>query len=208
MLSSSIGLMTQYPVLGKVKTRLAEHIGAEKSLKVFEKLLQKTADVACSLDSGEFLRAVFIGTGGLIENFSKQYPGFDRYLRQDGEDLGERMATALSTLIEQEGARRAMLITSDIPELTTDVIKDADTLLEKHDLVLGPCVDGGYYLIGMRKVFPDLFFNIDWASDDVLNATMETAGKKKLNVGLLPKLRDLDTIEDLEHFKELFPEIL
>ncbi|MBU1318426.1 MAG: TIGR04282 family arsenosugar biosynthesis glycosyltransferase [candidate division Zixibacteria bacterium] len=208
MLSSSVGLMTKYPLLGKVKARLAAHIGDEKSLEVFTMLLQGAVNVTCSLDSSEFLRAAFIGAGGLIENFSGQYPGFDRYFRQDGEDLGERMATALSTLIEQEGARKAMLIGSDAPELTADIIKDANNLLGSHDLVLGPCVNGGYYLIGMRKVVPDLFFNIDWRSNDVLNATMETAGKKKLNVGLLPELRDLDTIDDLNYFKDRFSTIL
>jgi rSAM/selenodomain-associated transferase 1 len=208
MLESAVGLITPYPVRGKVLTAVAEKIGDEKAYQIFAALVTKASNAVCSLSSDNHLRVAFIGQGGLIENFSSRFPGFDEYLRQDGEDIGEKMLTALSTLIEQEGAMRALLVGADTPDLTSEIVSNASKMLDNHDLVLGPSADGSYYLIGMRRVVPDLFFNIDWETKEVLNTTMQIAEKKKLTVALLPELRRLDTADDLDHFWHLFKSIL
>jgi len=96
-----------------------------------------------------------------------------------------------------------MLIGADCPELRPEQIDEAEQLLTSHDLVLGPSVDGGYYLIGLKKVYPELFSEIKWGSSAVTSETVARADALKLKIGLLPELRDLDDLDDLEHFEKL-----
>ena len=94
----------------------------------------------------------------------------------------------------------AIIIGTDIPGLTTSIMTMACKSLQDHDMVIGPTEDGGYYLIGLGKPMPELFENIPWSTNTVFSLTQEKAKSKGLSMKILPMLRDLDTIGDLQAF--------
>jgi uncharacterized protein len=97
-----------------------------------------------------------------------------------------------------KGYQRVIIIGTDIPSLPLDHYKQALTLLDSHDLVLGPALDGGYYLIGLKRLVPELFAGIPWSTELVLAATQAIAAKLGLTTALLPAWRDVDTIADVQ----------
>ncbi|MEQ1785210.1 MAG: TIGR04282 family arsenosugar biosynthesis glycosyltransferase, partial [Hyphomonadaceae bacterium] len=120
-----------------------------------------------------------------------------KLIDQVGDDLGARMQQAFDTLFAQ-GYQRVFIVGTDIPSLPLDHYKQALALLDSHDVVLGPALDGGYYLIGLKQPRPELFANIAWSTDRVLAATQEKAASLGLKTALLPPWRDVDTIDDLQ----------
>jgi rSAM/selenodomain-associated transferase 1 len=115
---------------------------------------------------------------------------------QVGEDLGSRMSQAFQVVFDM-GYRKALIIGTDLPTLPESALRQAQDLLTDHDLVLGPSLDGGYYLIGLTKPAPDLFTGIPWSTGHVCEATRTKADAMGLKTALLPTCRDVDTIEDL-----------
>jgi glycosyltransferase A (GT-A) superfamily protein (DUF2064 family) len=106
------------------------------------------------------------------------------------------MASAVKRALS-EGHPRAVVIGSDSPSLPPDVVGQALELASDRDLVVGPCFDGGYYLIGMRKLQRDVFAGIQWSSNAVLSETLRRAREHKLSVALLDPWYDVDAPEDL-----------
>ncbi len=119
-----------------------------------------------------------------------------RLLLQSGDDLGARMDQAFKEVFSL-GYQRALLVGTDVPSLPASCYREAFTLLSDHDLVLGPSLDGGYYLIGLKRSVPDLFMEIPWSTDEVFSLTRTKAEALGLNMALLPTRRDVDTIDDL-----------
>jgi rSAM/selenodomain-associated transferase 1 len=119
-----------------------------------------------------------------------------RLLTQSNGDLGVRMHAALGTVFTR-GYRAAVLIGTDVPAISRPLLSQALILLDAHDVVLGPAVDGGYYLLGLKQVIPELFDNMPWSSDRVCRMTEERARTLRLKTALLPRHRDLDTVQDL-----------
>jgi len=109
------------------------------------------------------------------------------------------MKSAFKTVFSQ-GTRSALLIGSDSPDLPGLIIDEALTFLKDHDAVMGPSCDGGYYLIGFRAetFLPHAFDEIPWSTEEVFVQTMDVLGKANLRVHILPKWRDIDTLDDLE----------
>ena len=120
-----------------------------------------------------------------------------RLLPQTGEDLGSRMSHAFDAVFGM-GYRRAILTGSDVPSLSASVYGEALKLLQDHDLVLGPSMDGGYYLIGLTHPVPDLFTGIPWSTNQVFDLTMKKAHNLPLKTAVLPSEHDLDTMADLQ----------
>jgi rSAM/selenodomain-associated transferase 1 len=110
-------------------------------------------------------------------------------------DIGQRMRYAMQTAFSR-GARRVVLVGTDIPGLTTPILEQAFTALHEKDLVLGPSSDGGYWLIGMKKP-ANLFDGMVWSRPDVLEKTLTLAKQKGMTPFLLDPLNDLDTPDDL-----------
>jgi glycosyltransferase A (GT-A) superfamily protein (DUF2064 family) len=99
-----------------------------------------------------------------------------------------------------QGARDVLLTGTDLPTLPRTHLVEALALIKKHDVVLGPTADGGYYLIGLRKMIPDLFQGIAWSTSTVFAETKKKIESAGLSLGLLPECRDLDQLDDLKHF--------
>jgi rSAM/selenodomain-associated transferase 1 len=118
---------------------------------------------------------------------------------QMGDDLGARMASVFKKALGSP-YRSVVVIGSDIPGINGPILTMAVKSLQDHDVVLGPTMDGGYYLIGLRSTVPDLFENMPWSTNQVYALTEEKIKALGLSLEILPRLRDLDTVEDLHIF--------
>lgn len=193
-------VFTRYPQAGKVKTRLIPALGAKGAARLHARL---TEELIQRLKPFCELGRVFVYFCGASEQAMQEWLGEQLpYFEQQGEGLGQRMLNALRHSWQQ-GATQTLLIGSDCPALDIEIITNAFKVLSTHDLVLGPAVDGGYYLIGLKALCPGhevLFQNIAWGTDQVLQQSLAQAAQEGLSWLLLPPLHDLDRPEDLAHF--------
>jgi len=180
------------PEPGKVKTRLAATVGPEKAYQIYLKLLSLTIDTAMEVDADrQVWYSSYIDSEDSISetDFKKR--------KQVGKNLGARMLHAFKSGFK-EGYDNIVIIGSDCPDVNPVLFEQAFNELSEYDLVIGPSADGGYYLLGMNKLQPELFRDIDWSTERVLKQTLEKAKSISLSVASLPELNDIDTIEDLE----------
>lgn len=185
-------IFSKNPVAGHVKTRLAATIGNEKALKIYEKLRVITEKVTNSIDAQ---RAVF---------YSDYVPECDLLLTsgteawlQEGDDLGARMHNAFLKSFSF-GFSSVALIGTDCPDLSPVIIDLAFRKLEDCDVVFGPALDGGFYLVGLNRPFPELFLDRQWSTSQVLDQSLRIVKNHLATCELLPVLSDIDTFEDLE----------
>lgn len=187
------------PRPGQVKTRLARTLGdvpaAELYRRLAEATLCRTAPVAA-----EYRRVVAFAPADARDEMAAWLPG-ETLAPQHGEGLGERMAAAFGDAFDA-GARRVVLVGSDVPGLQRGHVVQAFAALDGHELALGPARDGGYYLIGLRAPQPGLFADVPWSTPAVLGLTLERAARLSLRVRLLATLRDVDTPEDAGDLEE------
>lgn len=184
------------PEKGKVKTRLAETVGAEKALEIYHKLVDYTYSVVEPVDADKeiwFSRFIPDGNGLGGGKFSKKL--------QEGKNLGERMSKAFREAFEKD-YEKVVIVGSDCAELTTDLIKEAYEQLDEHGLVVGPAEDGGYYLLGMNRFHAQLFEGLPWSTAGVLSQTLAIADELSLKVHLLPELNDVDYEADWIQVKD------
>lgn len=191
-----IALFVKPPVPGRVKTRLAKDIGDAAACSLYCRLAESaiTQVVACGTP------LVLMYDGCTPDQLPSNWvtPAWC-CLPQQGADLGQRMAAAFSKLFA-DGAQQVVLIGSDIPGINCSYLQQAFQLLTDHDLVIGPALDGGYCLIGFnrQRFTPTLFSTIPWSTERVLERSLARAAEAGLSVGLLPALRDIDTLTDLQ----------
>lgn len=190
MKTNALIIFTRNPELGKVKTRLAKTIGDEKALKVYKDLLLHTMKVTQNLDCDKF---VFYDK--TIENNDLWTAALYKKRTQSGADLGSRMQDAIQTLFDL-GYQNCIIIGSDLFDLQANHINEAFNKLESNHAVIGPAEDGGYYLLGLKKVIPSLFKNKNWGTATVLSDTLKDLENYKIE--FTETLNDIDTFEDLE----------
>jgi hypothetical protein len=126
----------------------------------------------------------------------------DTYIKkvQNGIDIGDRMSAAFAETFSIYGTGPSVgLVGTDLYPLPPHIIDDGFAMLEGADVVIGPAADGGYYFIGMKKLYPQLFESISWSTSDVFSATMAKCKSLKLKVRLLPVLSDIDTEDDVKN---------
>jgi len=187
------------PELGKVKTRLAKTIGDKKALNIYILLLKHTESVLQKVSSDK----VVYYSEEIQNNDLWSDRCFQKKL-QKGNDLGERMQHAFEMAFK-EGYEKVVIVGSDLFDLKAVHIENAFKALENHDLVIGPSLDGGYYLLGMKVLHPAVFKNKQWGTDSVLETTLKNLEQE--NVKLLEALNDIDTFEDLQGHPELLKKI-
>lgn len=115
---------------------------------------------------------------------------------QGGGDLGDRLLRAVERAFAG-GAAGVILLGGDSPTLPASIVEDAAALLTQHDAVLGPCDDGGYYLLGLRRALPALFHDVGWGGEQVAEQTRARARVAGIDLAELPGWYDLDRVEDL-----------
>lgn len=179
---------------GKVKTRLASSIGNEQALEVYKELLTHTLQVTKPVAANKY---VFYSER-IEDDDNWQRNNFVQQL-QSGERLGERMSNAFQKVFEL-GNAKAVIVGSDCFDLTTNIIANSFDALDDNDVVIGPALDGGYYLLGMKQHQKLLFENIEWSTPTVLADTLELCKQHGLSYTLLPALSDIDTISDLKDY--------
>ena len=192
---SALIIFTRNPELGKCKTRLAKTVGDEAALNIYKYLLNHTAIISANVKADKY---VFYSE--TIKKDDLWNLDVFRKKLQYGNDLGARMENAFSELF-QLGYEKIIIIGSDLLDLTTNHIEEAFQTLNNHDVVIGPAKDGGYYLLGMKTMIPNIFKNKDWGSSNVLNNTLNDIQNCTFN--LFEKLNDIDTFEDLKPYPEL-----
>ena len=200
-LQSRLIIFTRYPEAGATKTRMIPELGARGAADLQRQMTEHILTRVDELRKLKLLSVEVRYDGGSEKRMMEWLgPGFS-YCHQGSGDIGRRMERALMTAFEQ-GCETVVIIGSDIPDITTDIMLKAFAALEQNDLVLGPAEDGGYYLIGgHRKAFrhwnPQIFKDISWGTDRVLPQTLDIAHKQGLQYNLLDTLRDVDRPEDL-----------
>ena len=177
------------PQLGAVKSRLAAAIGEDQALAIYEYMLNRTMQTIDAVSTVD--KALFYYPDVPHERFKVQHAS---YHLQTGKDLGEKMNRAFTTVLQNHES--AIIVGTDCPDLTTEIINEAFAKLSQNDLVLGPAADGGYYLMGLKRPTPFLFDNIDWGTDKVLEQTQVCAENGGLTLATVDTLSDIDYEED------------
>ena len=188
-------VFTRNPELGKVKTRLAKTIGDQSALLIYQFLLQHTQKVVRSIEAD---KAVYYSEK-IRENDIWDSTIFQKHL-QIGKDLGERMQNAFQTSFNHK-YNQIIIVGSDLFDLQSQHIEEAFNKLEDNNVVIGPAKDGGYYLLGMKKLYTKLFKNKQWGTSSVLKDTLSNLKNEK--VFLLEELNDIDTFEDMKEVTTL-----
>ena len=124
------------------------------------------------------------------------------YFPQQGKDLGEKIHNAINEMLKQN-YKKVAAVGSDIPTLDSTTIVRAFTSLDGYDVVLGPCKDGGYYIIGMKQPHPELFEGISWSSNIVLRQTIQKARAANLEIVQIEKKSDIDTYAEVKDLWKL-----
>lgn len=190
-------LFGRYPVPGKTKTRLIPVLGPLGAAELQRSLTLKSLSAATATTLGG-TDVAFCFTGAsraMVRRWLGPQPV--GLMQQKGGHIGERMRTAFSESFER-GFRQVILVGTDIPQMTPAHLEAAFQTLTRHDLVLGPSRDGGYWLVGLnQKADPDLFRHIRWGSPAVLRQTLAAARKLGLSATRIDTLNDMDTQADL-----------
>lgn len=190
----------RYPRVGMTKTRLIPALGPAGAAALQKRLTEKTVATARQAALRIGARLVFCHGGGNAQQLYRWLGGKPiRYQAQATGDLGRRMHLAMKHAFDG-GARRVVLVGTDIPGLTTDTLEKAFIALHENDLVFGPSTDGGYWLVGMTKP-ENIFDGIVWSRPDVLEKSLALARKKGMTPHMLEPLNDLDTPDDLAREK-------
>lgn len=178
---------------GHVKTRLASSLGEDKALAIYLALCER-------------VRNVCLGFSGKCYVYYSEYIPSEPDLWEDDffikrkqhsvADLGLRMKATFNELLPVHSSVR--LIGTDIPHLSTDLLEESILFLKNTDVILGPSVDGGYYLIGIKKPNEYLFQNMTWSIDTVLSETIQRISMNNKTYHLLKTLPDIDTSDDWE----------
>ena len=189
--STALVIFVRNPVLGQVKTRLAKDIGDERARAIYLQLLQHTLEITRGLSFRKF-----IYYADEVSDYDLwSVPGYTKR-KQNGNDLGERMLNSFKELFDQ-GFTQIIIIGSDCLQIQTEHLQEAVVLLESSAAVIGPASDGGYYLLGLTKLYPDLFVNKPWSTDQVFAKTIDDFNNQGISFALLEELSDIDDITDL-----------
>ncbi len=194
---TQIIVLLKAPRLGLAKTRLAGALGDTGALDAYRILVERLIERISRLDCVQ-LRFTPCDAAADIEPWLIK-PGWVSRPQGTG-DLGERLLSAFESS-RSEGFSRTIVIGSDCPYLHEDDLMAAARSMENHQVVLGPAADGGYWLIGLKESRPELFVDIDWGSERVLQQTLSATRRLGLKHQLLRTLSDIDSLDDWNAFK-------
>ena len=177
------------PMVGMVKTRLAEEIGEVRALVVYQQMVEFLFDRLAARWPFEIHF-----TPPEAEPLMHAWLGCDHpYFPQVDGDLGQRMDAAVRAAFSRGGAP-VILLGGDCPHVSPAVISEVAASLQNHDTVIGPAIDGGYYLLALKRLEAALFRDIAWSTDAVFTETLERIKAAGLTVGILNPLEDVDNL--------------
>ena len=189
-------IFTRYPEPGKTKTRMIPALGAEGAAELQRQMSEHTLKNAKQWQRVSEGKIAVHFAGGDVSLMSNWLGKELTYYPQVTGDLGYKMQSAFNQAFTN-GATKVVTIGIDCPDINLALLNQAFTSLSEQDLVLGKAEDGGYYLIGLNRLIPELFQNINWGTSQVLAQTQNIANSLNLNTAYLPTLPDVDRPEDL-----------
>jgi len=192
--TDSIIIFMRYPRSGQVKTRLAKTTSSEFATIFYKSCAENIVNITKRISSVN--RFAFFSNDNERKEIKSWLGGKLFYAHQEGDDLGSRMKNAFEKVFNT-GSQKVIILGTDIPDLSKELICRAFNNLDKHDVVIGPSKDGGYYLLGINKLHSKLFEDIKYSTSSVLFETLERVKDLNLSCQLLPVLPDIDTEEDL-----------
>lgn len=195
-------VFARLPEKGRVKTRIASELGADRTLELYEAMLSDLLDrVGVSNEETE-VEVMWTASRDATGADLRRAFGSRPLAMQTGASLGDRMCIAFSERVFFHNASKVMAIGTDEPGLDRALVDCAFRLLDSCDWVVGPATDGGYYLIGCRAAdfFPEIFQDVEWSSREVLDVTLAKIRRKGQTVAILPSRTDIDLVDDLRSF--------
>jgi uncharacterized protein len=186
-------IFAKRPVIGRVKTRLAQTIGKEMARDLYLRLIKHMFDTL-----GHSSYDIFMYWDCSVGDSTELLDCPFQESEQNGADLGERMYNAFCVMLDSY--RKVVIIGCDCPEVSNQVLCDAFDILHSHDVVLGPARDGGYYLIGAHRIEAAVFNDIAWGTASVYEKTKTKILAAGLSFDSLSLLSDIDVYEDLKQY--------
>jgi len=194
-----IMVFVRNPELGRVKTRLAKSIGDQAALETYKILSKHTSKIISEIDSDQLI----FYSDKIQDNDVWTATNCKKQIQTKG-DLGQKMLAAFQYGFSL-GYQKILIIGSDLYSLRPKHIESAFEQLENYDVVIGPALDGGYYLLGLNFIIPKIFKQKQWSTSSVLKETLSDL--KEFNVNLLEPLNDIDTYEDLKKEPQLLKQL-
>ncbi len=202
-MADGLYIIAKAPRVGLAKTRLGSAIGHEAAVALYRAFLR---DLSYRFADAPFECGWYLTPSDAWDDISPLVDRGDRELRvlfQREGDLTERQRELFRGASER-GEERVVLIASDSPQVTVEVIERAFRELDRHDIVFGPTYDGGYYLIGMRGHGTyDVLHDVSMSTGSVLDGVIARARQAGFSVGQVETTFDVDEVEDLEHLRRL-----
>jgi rSAM/selenodomain-associated transferase 1 len=195
----------KYPEKGKVKSRLSSELN-ENFTKNLYKMFVK--DLLFTLNKAKYPKIICYYPKKNIDKFKAWLGKNYRYYAQSGENLGERMKSCFEFAFKQN-FEKVIVIGSDSPDLSENILNTAFSSLNDNDTVIGPTYDGGYYLLGFKKnsYSPEVFNGINWSTKTVFEETMNKLNSENIKTKVLDYWGDIDTINDLNQFYKKYKDI-
>jgi rSAM/selenodomain-associated transferase 1 len=193
-------LMAKYPIIGTVKTRLACRIGDKYALDLYKLFI---IDIMNTIQKENINLQIAYTPLHQLDQFKEWLGDHHGYLPQIGDTLGERLISVFKAAFAS-GIECAVALAGDTPDLPAHIISESLKKLSTSDMVIGPCPDGGYYLIGFRtSTFTEEVFRLDaWSTNDVFHNTIKKIEETGLNYHVLPFWSDIDDIDGLKEMVE------
>ena len=198
-------LFVKNPIPGRVKTRIAKDAGNVEAAHIYNYLVSRViaqlndlettgTNLHIHFDPPEAEEAVEHWLTPALANANILCAQF---IPQMKGDLGARLSGSFASAFE-EGYDEVAVIGSDCIDISHEILETTWKKLDKHDAVIGPTKDGGYYLLALKKHAPTLFHEIPWSTEKTYQATLDAATHEALSVATLPTLTDIDTLADWE----------
>ncbi len=198
--NTAVLVFLKYPIPGQVKTRLANTMGDEKACEIYLELLHRVFALTQCLSREAFTVYAVYDSAHPVGNYQSLLSNYRvNFIPQTNGDLGERLFHAFFNVLEFHES--AIAIGTDCVSLTKEIFETARQLLhDQKNCVIGPSEDGGYYLIGLSKAYPELFEKISWSTSTVFKETLQKSHELSLQVQILAKLYDIDTPSDYQNY--------
>ena len=191
----SVLFYVKLPENGKTKTRLAKDIGDEHAVELYKCFILDMIETLSEIPP----TVAVCYTPNHAGSYFREWLGEEYvYFPQQGRDLGERMRDSFQQAFRQ-GFEKAVVIGSDLPDLPAHILMKAFEDLDSFDTVIGPAVDGGYYLLGFRHdtFSPGVFEDINWSTTSVFDQTLKKIQQAELTFSILPEWHDIDNLSEL-----------
>jgi rSAM/selenodomain-associated transferase 1 len=189
-------LFVKYPEKGNVKLRLSKDLNEDLVVDLYRCFVQ---DTLTTVQKSNYPFFICFHPPDMQKKIEHWLGSTSLFLPQKGKDLGERMKNSFKEVFTQ-GYQKAILIGSDSPDLPEKYLHQSIRMLRTKDIVLGPTVDGGYYLIGFQSTTfsAEIFKEIPWSTEHVFQKTITKIQQAQRSIGLLPVWTDIDTLSDLK----------